>query len=486
MRKNNDLSRHFLPSDSLTFIAGVQNYTREEEYPYRPGIKFEVVALEELMPFLFPEQPISPRITASRSFGKVYEAFLKNGIDSEAFRQIKFQHLGELDVHYAEVYFDDQDYQECPMNSWYLLTFDESGPAPFLDVIDTDVSFDFQTPRHCLYMIPQNQDNFSNYYLEPHPAPCFLCLLNASMQEKLFYLSSLTEINPTKDRPQAIRNTTVFSRACVFDVGQALCVGLYTTLPSGQFSLCGFFDLGLPHVAGTARANYAPEYQRICRHFLNATYHGDILNIILSHWHYDHFLLAYALETSLGSTWWYVPNTPVPAFSPQRVLNHIQDHNGTLVFAPDPPQVSVPYCGNPNLLITKMDYVPPGNRPDHIHHHSLYAQLLLQPDPARPNLSVFLAGDCTYAGIDANARAAGYDYLQASHHGGIYYEPPAQADINDIPQPNGPASTVIYSCNQNHNHLGHPLPGTVADHTARGWGTVHDTEVNGSLVIGKL
>lgn len=477
------LSARYLFKEDLimTFIAGVHDYTVEQSHPYRQGITFEVVSFADLKPFLFQEHPLSPDDIPDGAFRRVYTSFLQNGIGSDAFRQIKFQYFGELQISYVEVYFDDLEYELFPMNSWYCIILDGSDPDPsIIPFLDADALFDYAKSYDCVFMVPQNPDDFSGYSMECTLHSCSVYLLTSDMQEALFQLSSLTEINAARDGIHGrISNITVFTRACVYDVGQALCVGLYSSTQNGQFSLCGFFDFGIPHTGRNPHPEYAAEYPRLCRQIAATTSQGGIIDIILSHWHPDHFALAMPLASCLGFTYWYVPNARVPAFMPQTMLNHIASNGGTLIFAPDPPAISVPYNGNPNLRVTKMDYRVSGRKQDHIHHHSLYAQLMLGS-----GTTVFLAGDCTYAGIDPNARTAGYDFLQASHHGGIYYKPPAVEDPDDIPWPKKPGeSTVIYSCNRNHNRLGHPLPGIVEDHITAGWFNAYDTEVAGSVIL---
>lgn len=474
-----------------SFIAGFHGYVTEASFPYRPGIKFELVSLSDLEPFLFSDDYGYHNIH-KEPIKHVYETFLKNGIDSEAFLQAKCHYLGNLHIDYLEVYFDDPEYVLFPMNSWYYVTLTGEVDASILPFIAPEVPFNHDLPRDCIYMTQQNLDDFTRYYLDVNKASCLITLLNDDMQQRLFALSSLTEINAQNlSNENAILQNTAFSRACVFDMGQALCVGLYSSLPpsqSGQpqFALNGFFDFGLPHISGRPHPNYARDYNRVFRQFVHTCIQPRrMVDIILSHWHYDHYLLAVPLQNYLGSTRWFAPNSRISAFMPQTALNLIEDHNGTLTYAL-PIQVSVPFHGNPNLLVSKMDYVPEGNHPDHIHHHSLYAQLHLSS-----GTDVFLAGDCTYAGINNNARTgftpnSGYHYLQASHHGGDYSLPPATADSNDIPLPVAAGNPqVIYSCNRAHNHLGHPLQNSVNDHDTRGWSAnnCHITEHNGSLVI---
>lgn len=80
----------------------------------------------------------------------------------------------------------------------------------------------------------------------------------------------------------------------------------------------------------------------------------------------------------------------------------------------------------------------------------------------------FLAGDCTYAGVDINDRFNLYAYIQACHHGGNYALRPAQRNINDIPLPD-PAQnpTAVYSANG--VTYGHPNQRFVNDHNAIGY-----------------
>lgn len=86
-----------------------------------------------------------------------------------------------------------------------------------------------------------------------------------------------------------------------------------------------------------------------------------------------------------------------------------------------------------------------------------------------------LAGDCLLSAVSAAATAAPYHYMQASHHGGVYYRTTVARNPADIPAclpPPAGFALVYYSYSfpNRHHH-----PSYVADYIGQGWVNRRDT-----------
>lgn len=287
---------------------------------------------------------------------------------------------------------------------------------------------------------------------------------------------------------------TGFVKAVIYDVGQALCVGIFEAFSYDkgqpvQERLAAFFDFGLPYTAGRPRVRAARDYWIIrteIMNFVNGYGLGsetrDHIHIVLSHWHLDHCILAQLLTTELAHTVWHVPCDGLGP-SALRIRNHIEA-NGGKVEAVVGPFDALSLMGNGNLRYGKIDFgfkrhpVPAVVRASrHPHHHGMYMIVELISGS-----KLFLGGDCTYAGINARLKAKGFTHLQASHHGGNYALAPAARNWKDIPCPAGNGGVLICSCGpyaQQH----HPNQAVLTDHSNAGWARLHVTDNSGGYTV---
>lgn len=287
---------------------------------------------------------------------------------------------------------------------------------------------------------------------------------------------------------------TEFSKAEIYDVGQALCVGIFEAFSYDggrhiQERLAAFFDFGLPYTAGRPRRGAAGDYQTICAEiaaFVNGYGRGretrDRIHIVLSHWHLDHCILAQCLTAELAHTVWHVPCEGLGP-SALRIRSHIVA-NGGKVEAMAGPFDALALSGNANLRYGKIDFGykrhpnPAVVRASkHPHHHGMYMIVQL-----KSGSKLFLSGDCTYAGINHVLKAEGFTCLQASHHGGNYGLPPAVRNYGDIPHPAGGGRSVVCSCGP-YAEQHHPNQAVLNEHGMAGWAALHVTHNSGRYTV---
>lgn len=422
------------------YLANTIREVTEESYPLRNGVRYELIPKEVLDPFLTSDKNALHQISDA-SFRKAFTAFLEEGAESENFQQNKLPYLGEVELCLLDIYFDQLDeFAENSQMGWYEVEITEDG---HYSCIASSILGDEAASYRCnIRMLPTEAQQ---------------------MLKKIYQLVS------SKGEPEifpcnAIQQNTVIQSLVLYYVGAALCVEIHDTNQA-----VGFFDMGLYTGANSTNAFVR---QNSLLAMINETLILSQLQnqpsqtVILSHWHDDHYNLLYSIRNNplyhpfLQQSSFYVPQCGLQAAINlnQSVLNaggafHVQNN------AAAPNINAFTINNNPHFLCRKIDaFANP-----YPHHHGIYAVVTL----ASGRLA-FLAGDCTYAGIDANDRVQQYAYIQACHHGGNYAVSPAQRNINDIPWPNpGQNPTAVYSANG--YTYGHPNPMFVNDHTAAGY-----------------
>lgn len=117
---------------------------------------------------------------------------------------------------------------------------------------------------------------------------------------------------------------------------------------------------------------------------------------------------------------WYAPSG-YSSPSAMKINHFIAANGGTLTLYT---AVSAMPNFGINLSIHKITTV--GST--HPHHNGIFAELVF----ANGNKTM-LAGDCLLSAVSAAATAAPYHYMQASHHGGVYYRTTVARNPADIP-----------------------------------------------------
>lgn len=436
-------------------------------------MQFELVSKEAIEPFINPETPLSGRCRNPKA-EQVFDAYRREGVHGADFIRLKPDFLGELDAAWIYVALDAAELENIYLSNWYELkiyrTTSEVQMTYFMEVWGLRYGYEPVREKEAL---------------------CSCEPLDESIQE---ILEELYMIEPTTDNGEGqsqnwISPNTEFGKVEIFDVGQALCVGIYELFgyaDKKKNRLAAFFDFGIPYTGRHARPAAARDYQTICNEIAavvnrNGKETREHIHIVLSHWHLDHCILALQLKTELAHTIWHVPCEGIGP-SAQRIYSHIIRWGGK-INAVAGLAIDLWLEGNANLRFGKIDY---GSKRDpnpsivkasrHLHHHGMY--LIVQ---LKSGNRVFLSGDCTYAGINDGVKAES-EYLQASHHGGNYALRPAVRDQNDIPIPSGQAGEVIYSSGPYPVHH-HPDPASIQDHAAAGWPSYYITCGNGGRTI---
>lgn len=265
-----------------------------------------------------------------------------------------------------------------------------------------------------------------------------------------------------------IQAATVFGEVDFLYVGAALCVGILDQ----HGNLAAIFDLGTRvsnNPALAAQHPAAANSRAVIMAALNAIAPNNRQTIFISHWHTDHCnaLGGLAHQGGFGNanfnqnSEWYVPASGSISYTTvQNAIPAASFH----VFAQGVIQPTAAVNGNVNISVGKISL----QNNAHPHHQGLYVKLQLTS-----GTDVFLAGDTTYEGIPAATRTnggAGYDVLQACHHGGAYYLPPANQNAA-VAQGNIPTAangaTVVYSADGIYH--GHPNAVYMGHHQNQGY-----------------
>ena len=385
-------------------------------------------------------------------FKKAFHAFHTCGISSRVFQLAKLEYLATLPCTCGLCAFTD--------NSWH---FYQIGVFYQIDVSDDPnrfnrpVSLGFEQ-----YSPVLNADNI--YAFLAYAIVNGSCLLHMSPVPYpaglLFSPVEITGQATGEERPLSapapFNAGTTFDEAFIYNVGQALLVGLFD-----QGLLRGFFDFGLPD-GFNKRHFLAPGCNAAAAaiQWLIAN-NPTTSSIILSHWHLDHTNMAVQVPACYNLNWYAPSGYSSP--SAMKINHFIAANGGTLTLYT---AVSAMPNFGINLSIHKITTV--GST--HPHHNGIFAELVF----ANGNKTM-LAGDCLLSAVSAAATAAPYHYMQASHHGGVYYRTAAARNPADIPAclpPPAGFALVYYSYSfpNRHHH-----PSYVADYIGQGWVNRRDT-----------
>lgn len=389
------------------------------------------------------------------------------------FEVVSEENLGGETFQWLNLYPDAAELENIMISSWYRISLRRVASEEQARIMGEAYGYRYAyLPDYRQYVV------------------CSYELLDEEKQEELeaAYAIGSTPGGGEEDELMVgrISYDTEFSKAEIYDVGQALCVGIFEAFSydGGQHiqeRLAAFFDFGLPYIAGRPRTKAARDYQSICAEiaaFVNGYGRGretrDRIHIVLSHWHLDHCILAKCLTAELAHTVWHVPCEGLGP-SALRIRSHIVA-NGGRVETVAGSFTGLPLLGNANLRYGKIEFGfrYPSNpavvrASKHPHHHGMYMIVQL-----KSGSRLFLSGDCTYAGINARLKGEGFHYLQASHHGGDYGLSPAVKNYGDIPHPE-PGGVLICSCGP-FSEQHHPNQAVLNDHGSAGWTTQHITK----------
>lgn len=420
-----------------------------------PFVLFELIPTSELGCFLGDsEQP--PLKYSEEPHRSVIEAYRREGLWGRRFLQGKAELLANTVTYYYYMRVNNAELPYIDIGSWYLVSMlsDSSGSGAGAD--------------YGILLDEELQSGVVSTVREELPP---------QIREKLREIFSIYQTDDDDGEEQAndITADTEISRVCIYNMGQALCVGIFNM----DGALTATFDFGLPYVANRAVQNLAPDFQNFVNDlkdvFPNDRSRGNI-TVILSHWHMDHCIMATLLDGQLlHHTKWIVPSDGL-GVAAQKVRHHIQNCRGSVrTVSDDVVDTAVNACRN--ICFGKINLRAPGKNTSHPHHHGIYLRIRTDADS-----TIFLAGDCTYEAINKVVRengGAGYNFLQASHHGGDYALRPATRDTAFIPRPSQ-GGTVVYSAGPYSKHH-HPSGKSDADYNNCGWTAQHNTHTNGTI-----
>lgn len=427
-----------------------------EPYPLAPEVgntaHFELVNPDEISPFLSERGGDRAMEFEDPVVKRVLSAYRDGGLEGEQFKQTKSVFLGNTEALDYYLILPEPFLEDLSMGMWYELLLGEGGEFEGALIHAPDPMGDYQE------ILVSGGGSLID---------------DDALQARLSELYSIEEIPEKMEDHEVqlqagIQADTQFYCAAVYDVGQALCVGL----ADENGSLAGFFDFGMPYVGRTPLVGRAPGLPMIAG-FLAELAPRVHIPVLLSHWHMDHCILAKALPWELHHTRWIAPTNGIGPAA-QQIRTIIQNNGGTLQTIAGSAS-SLWLNGNQNLQYGKVNL--PADYP-HPHHHCLYLRMAL-----KSGNTVFLAGDATYYGIiniNRTNNGRGYTYLQASHHGGNYSLPPIHRQPTDIPLTDGQAQDVIFSAGAYTTHH-HPSAQSIADYAAQGWVNPYNTHMSGAV-----
>jgi hypothetical protein len=431
----------------------------------RVGLEFEVVKADQLNFFLGKGN--GERIV-SEKHEAVFSMFQEYGLLHERFREVKGRYLGETGFKVLTVYFDGLDFAKYRCGNWYGIRFSQDSSKLGREALACSI---------CDWGDEDNAEINSYCSIDTLPDE------QAAMLRELYhpYIPEESSIRKT-GKVGAITEGTVFRWVRFYYVGAALCVLLLDDRPR----VTAFFDLGVKVSKEPALSARFPSAENARGRILACLSDISDVNkatIFISHWHNDHtnaigkcYRFNRGLNNMVDNTEWYVPASGLPSFTTvQNVMPAELFHVCQEGMEQDPMDID----NNPRMQIGKINLQ---NNP-HPHHQGIYAKVTL-----RSGKQVLLVGDTTYEGLPEEIRSnggRGYDCLQVCHHGGDYYLPPANQNIQTaasyIPKAKSGA-IAVYSADG--RTYGHPDPFFVAHYRGQGYTEdnewmIHTKAVNG-------
>lgn len=452
------------------FYAVSQEVFYEQEEPFRCGVQFEIVSADDIEVFLGVSEDIEKLLMdkGTDACQRALEALQQEGLPGEEFGKVKFSYLNETSFGQFVWYLDEVEIPMVPLGQWYCFELWTDSPdarrGMFLQFIDLE-----------------NYPNTQVYYEE---VMAQIMEVQPDIQERLCLLYQLPPMNSTQ--PKGAVNVGLapgdtLQDIQILDMDQALCMAIRDNNDDPLV----FFDFGVPVNICTINFGQAPEYPDLLHYMQAAQAAQRTVNVVLSHWHGDHMAAAVPLKRYMDHTVWEVPNKGAPsagvvynAITQDNSLQNINTHAGAFS--------GTQLGGHAGFLIGKIDMTGGGAASTNLHHHAMYAQMR-----SSTGTPIFLSGDVTYSELPAAVRDGmgntnGYEYLQASHHGGDYHMSPAHQNFTDIPKPEAlvspPADTpmVIYSCGVNN---GYKHPDHKGDYRSRGWNYQHRTDKEAGVTV---
>lgn len=437
----NGLHLRRLPEISCGCVIG--NYLIEN--PTKTVAELEYIDLRDIAP-LFDDYKYYDEIEEG-PFKRAFYAYHRYGISSREFQLAKLDYLATIPMVEGRCYFRDNSWHFYQVGRYYHISVSLDDPRLFSRFLESGLeSYSEDLNEFDIFEV------LHTYILSGS------CLLSTTpLVYPLEELFAPTEIpadpEPLRDRPTAIKGLTGNTRideTIIFYVGQALTVGLF----ENQF-LQAFFDFGLPN---SFNRRHFPNNNLVASAIAALMSNSPQLDtIVLSHTHTDHINMARQVPQSYSLNWHIPSGYSTPSWA--RISSCIQNAGGTVT----------PYLANAaatwgNLTVQKIT-TPNSTHP---HHNGMYAKVAF----GSGNCALF-PGDCIFAPIATIEGAAySYDYLQATHHGGTYFQTQSARNANHIPQPVNPGAPVCYSYSTANTH-GHPsFP---ADYQGQGWTTRQNT-----------
>ncbi len=469
----------------MTFYAHMMKFVERNCYDQRCAVVFEAVPKDGVSMFVTGEFPF--RISQAEDDGglltKLWTDFQRGGLEDPAFMADKAGYLGK--VANAEIVTMSRSFARAKSianakNDWWEITVYQAALSEGEDA--------------CLLAIPGYEEIKEELAFAIRP-------VSAEEEERLYHLYTrydLLELGKGKNGGMgAIGPGTVFGKVQVLYVGAGLCC----CLEDAGGNVIGYFDMGTenPMSKYVLRMNnpvgYPAMNQKSVQSYnavLRDARNVQGLAVIISHWHTDHvqilndMAVAYLQNNAFASFWqtagFVLPDIITAAgwavtHFTNVVAAILQAGNQNLIigFYQDQNQNILVYQAQ-NILIYKCDRDDSRITGKDHHDHGIWAAIMLNS-----NRIVFLAGDCAYDTIAVrNVNAAeltnngqGYDYLVASHHGGVYTHTQARNKTQYIPSPDPQTQPpqIIYSANG--VAYGHPDPANVAAYGNAGWYPVY-------------
>jgi hypothetical protein len=248
----------------------------------------------------------------------------------------------------------------------------------------------------------------------------------------------------------------------VMDIGQGGC----NLLIDGNGRAATYFDVGMPlwFFTSSAPPNMRLPFPVAPSGPIVSNGNPNTLNVVLSHWDWDHWRLGRAVP-GLAALPWLVPNQAIGPVA----FNFLLGLNAQVYQQNGPAHLSLP-----NYTLHKC--TPPQNaNPAMVQNNSGLAMEVnaVLPTVNAPNDQVLLTGDANFPSLAAPRVYPRLTGIGAVHHGSNAHGAP-----NNLPAPIGGAGRIAYSygVSPNGGHpYGFPNPAAVVLYQAAQWTTQMST-----------
>lgn len=399
----------------MLYYGYVERFVQESTSPYRSGVEFTLIPCDFLDPILAESENLSP--------------------------DLRLSYLGDAPLACCHCFFEyPATLEKLPVGWWFKITLSEKKSCNYFDSIffNSNSNTAFSCFVEIVALPEALVERLTNAFIIP---------ATKSIDEPEFYLPPNIAI----------------SYLDIYNVGQALCVGLIPDPWTEYDPPFIYFDLGVPAIAGKLNPHMAPEYNIILNHLYTMASQDEKISVILSHWHLDHIgILAFLSDEVLHKLRIYAPDRLPP--SALEIYNKLKTSAGELFITCQEFAQATLYS-NKNVLLykTKAPRSFSASKMNNPHHYC-YGMEVLLPSGTK----VLLTGDGTYALRSEYIRNTSYDVLQVSHHGGNFAMG-LTARSEDVPHPLSPVkSCAVYSYGLNNIHR-HPNERFMHLHEEAGW-----------------